>query len=74
MDTYTPELNEYEYTGLCAMRDRDTWPFYGAHGNVIYEFLEESGCVKLRRHIDEDPGTPAGYRAIQAYEMKKWNI
>jgi hypothetical protein len=68
MDNYIQEqveLNEFDYQFLT-----DTWAgVAGAAYNQTYEFCKEFGwCDK------EGKPTSSGYKAIQEYEMKKWNL
>jgi hypothetical protein len=59
------EMNGFDYKFLT-----DTWEgVKGAAYNQTYEFCKEFGWC----HPDGTP-TRQGYMAIQAYEMKKWNI
>lgn len=59
------ELNEFDYQFLTG-----TWEgAKGAAYNQTYEFCKEFGWCS-----QSGEPTPAGYKAIQEYEMKKWNL
>ena len=59
------EMTEYDIDFLT-----DTWKgVKGAAYNTVYEDLKEAGLV-----TSEGKPTPKGYKAIQEYEMKSWNL
>lgn len=59
------EMNEYDYQFLTG-----NWEgVKGAAYNQTFEFCKELGWCDQHGFT-----TPNGLKAIQAYEMKKWNI
>lgn len=60
-----PELNKYDYQFLTGKWEGVA----GAAYNQTYEFCKEFGWCDANGQP-----TSAGYKAIQEYEMKEWNL